>query len=69
MVDETQYTQHMQATDRPRLVLADDNALMRSTLRSLLQNEFEIVGMAADAVEAVGLVEALARYRDRHPVD
>lgn len=46
-----------------RLVIADDEALIRQGLRMVLENdaEIEIVGEAADGVEAIALV------RDRRP--
>jgi DNA-binding NarL/FixJ family response regulator len=48
-------------TNRPRLVVADDEALVRSVLCAQLEYEFECVGTAADAEEAIALVEAHRR--------
>jgi DNA-binding NarL/FixJ family response regulator len=45
-------------TDRPRLVIADDDALVRSMVAAQLEEEFECVGAAADAAGAVELVLA-----------
>lgn len=44
-----------------RILLADDHAVMRSGLRSLLQQQgdFEVVGEAGDGREAVALAESL----------
>jgi two-component system, response regulator PdtaR len=45
---------------RPRLVVADDHELLRSALVALLdQAGFDVVGQAADGVDAVALVKAL----------
>jgi len=45
---------------RPRVLLAEDNAAMRRTLRELLEDEgLVVVGEAADGVEAVERAEAL----------
>ena len=45
---------------RPRVLLAEDNAAMRRTLRELLEDEgLVVVGEAADGVEAVEQAEAL----------
>ncbi len=47
---------------RTRIVLADDHALLRQGLRSLLSAiaDFEVVGEAADGREALKLIRALA---------
>ena len=48
--------------DAPRVVIADDDVLLREGLASLLQREgFEVVGQAGDAEELLGLVH------DRRP--
>ncbi len=44
--------------DRPRLMIADDNPVIRSTLGMSLSNGFEVVGVAADSEEAVELARA-----------
>jgi DNA-binding NarL/FixJ family response regulator len=58
MALETTYEQQIAVTNRPRLVVADDEALVRSMLCAQLEHEFECVGAAADAEEAIALVEA-----------
>jgi len=45
---------------RPRLIIADDEPLTRSVLWTLLQHDFDCVGVAADATGAVELARALA---------
>jgi len=40
---------------RPRLIIADDNAAIRSALSMSLDRAFEIVGVAADCEQAVEL--------------
>lgn len=49
--------------DRPpiRIVIADDDALVRAGLRMVLdlQSDFEVVGEAGDGVEAIALAESL----------
>ena len=44
--------------NRPRLVFADDDPLVRSVLARQLGNAFDCVGAAADADEAIALVVA-----------
>lgn len=44
---------------RPRVLLADDHQIMAEGLRSLLEPEFELVGIVTDGREAVAAVEAL----------
>ena len=45
--------------DAPRVVIADDDVLLREGLASLLQREgFEVVGQAGDAEELLTLVDA-----------
>lgn len=46
------------ANARPRLLIADDNPMIRSTLGMSLSGEFEVVGVAADSEEAVELARA-----------
>src|SRR4051794_40558843 len=45
-----------------RIVIADDDALVRAGLRMLLdvQPDFEVVGEANDGIEAIAMVDALA---------
>ncbi len=43
---------------RPRLLIADDDPVVQSVLGASLQEEFEIVGVAADSTEAVELARA-----------
>jgi DNA-binding NarL/FixJ family response regulator len=43
---------------RPRLVIADDDAVVRSMLVAQLADEFECVGQAVDALEAIAVVAA-----------
>ncbi len=44
---------------RPRVLLADDHQIMAEGLRSLLEPEFELVGIVTDGREALAAVEAL----------
>lgn len=44
---------------RPRLVVADDDDLVRSMVAYQLREDFECVGAAADATEAIALAQAL----------
>jgi diguanylate cyclase (GGDEF)-like protein/PAS domain S-box-containing protein len=53
---EMSYEQQLRTTSRPQLVIADDEAFMRSMLIVQLQAEFDCVGSAADATEAIALV-------------
>jgi DNA-binding NarL/FixJ family response regulator len=47
-------------TRKPRLILADDHAMLRDGLRSILNEQgFDVVGEAADGHEAVRLSETL----------
>lgn len=43
------------AIRRPRLMIADDDPLVGSLLGTLLNGEFELVGMASDSLAAVEL--------------
>jgi two-component system nitrate/nitrite response regulator NarL len=43
---------------RPRLIIADDDPVVRSALGSQLAGDFEIVGSASTAAEAAELAEA-----------
>lgn len=56
MIDELTYEQQIAITNRPRLVIADDDPFVRSMLTAQLQHEFECVGAAADADEATAAV-------------
>ena len=51
-------TQSYEGTRRPRLLIADDDASVRSMLTLWLEGEFEIVGAAADAREAIAIAGA-----------
>jgi DNA-binding NarL/FixJ family response regulator len=44
---------------RPRILLADDHQIVAEGLRSLLEPEFELVGIATDGREAIAAIEAL----------
>ena len=46
--------------NRPRIVLADDHAILLEGLRELLSSDFEIVGAVGDGRALVEAVEALA---------
>jgi CheY-like chemotaxis protein len=46
------------ANDRPRLMIADDNPVIRSMLGMSLSGGFEVVGAAADSEEAIELARA-----------
>jgi DNA-binding NarL/FixJ family response regulator len=39
--------------DRPRLLIADDDPVVRSVLSAQLDHDFEVIGAACDASEAV----------------
>lgn len=41
----------------PRLLIADDDLFVQSTLCAQLENEFEVVGLAANADQAIELAE------------
>jgi DNA-binding NarL/FixJ family response regulator len=43
----------------PRLLIADDDAVIRSVLEMSLSSDFEIVGVAADADEAIELAHTM----------
>ena len=47
------------ALDRIRVLLADDNSQIRERARSLLENEFEVIGAVANGQEALVQVEKL----------
>ena len=57
-MDETE----MSRTERIRVMVVDDHPIMRSGLRDALEavGDFEVVGLAADGAEAVGLAPSLA---------
>ena len=42
---------------RPSLLIADDDAVVRSALGSQLEGDFNVVAVAADATEAIELAE------------
>jgi DNA-binding NarL/FixJ family response regulator len=44
---------------RPRVVVADDDEIVRTVLSAQLAEDFECVGAAADATQAIALVTAL----------
>ena len=58
MADVMTFERRAPGTVRPRLVVADDDAFVRSLLTAQLDYGFECVGAAADADEAVALVAA-----------
>jgi CheY-like chemotaxis protein len=43
------------AAHRPRLLIADDDPVIRAMLASSLGDEFEVVGVASDGEQAVEL--------------
>jgi DNA-binding NarL/FixJ family response regulator len=45
---------------KSRIVIVDDHALFRASLRALLQHDFEVVGEAANGAEAIRVVGRLA---------
>ena len=47
-----------EAADKPRLLIADDDTVVRSALAQQLAGHFELVGAARDAAEAVELAAA-----------
>ena len=53
-------------TERIRILIADDHAVVRHGLRALIATEpdLELVGEAADGVEAVELTARLQSRRD-----
>ena len=52
----------MSSTERIRVMLADDHPIMRDGLRDALEGEgdFEVVGSAADGIEAVSMAQSVA---------
>ena len=52
----------MSSKERIRVMLADDHPIMRDGLRDALESEgdFEVVGVAADGVEAVSMAQSVA---------
>jgi DNA-binding NarL/FixJ family response regulator len=44
---------------RIRVVLADDHKMILAVVRSLLENEFEVVAQVTDGIQAVAAVLAL----------
>jgi DNA-binding NarL/FixJ family response regulator len=52
----------LQSMKPTRIVLADDHAVMRASIRRLLENapDFEVVGEASNGVEAIHSVNSLA---------
>ena len=47
----------MESSGRPRLLIADDDAVVRSTLSAQLGNDFEIVAVADGTEQAIALAE------------
>jgi DNA-binding NarL/FixJ family response regulator len=45
------------APQRRRLIVVDDDPVVRSMLNMLLSSDFELVGVAADSVEAIELAK------------
>jgi DNA-binding NarL/FixJ family response regulator len=58
LIDGTTYDERMAAGEHPRLLIADDDAIVRSLLSMQVAAEFECVGAAADSDEAIELAEA-----------
>jgi DNA-binding NarL/FixJ family response regulator len=58
MTSDNLLTSIAPANDRPRVMIADDNPMIRSTLGMSLSSGFEVVGVAADGEEAIELARA-----------
>jgi DNA-binding NarL/FixJ family response regulator len=58
MTSDNLLTSIAPANDRPRVMIADDNPMIRSTLGMSLSSVFEVVGVAADGEEAIELARA-----------
>ena len=52
---------------RPRVLLADDHALLLGALETLLQNECDIVGKGSDGRELVAEALRLKRQAEKNP--
>jgi DNA-binding NarL/FixJ family response regulator len=48
-------TSHANTSSRPRLIIADDDPVVRSTLDMSLGNAFDVVGVVSDSDEAIKL--------------
>jgi two-component system, NarL family, nitrate/nitrite response regulator NarL len=59
MTTTTSQKQPASTASRQRLVIADDDELVRSMVAHQLRDDFECVGAAADATEAIALAMAL----------
>jgi DNA-binding NarL/FixJ family response regulator len=59
MATETAREQKSPPPRRPRLVIADDDEVVRSMVAYQLREDFECVGSAADATEAIALTTVL----------
>jgi DNA-binding NarL/FixJ family response regulator len=46
-------------TRKPRLIVADDEAAILQEITDLLEEEFEVVGIATDAIDLLKLAQAL----------
>jgi DNA-binding NarL/FixJ family response regulator len=57
MVNNDRYDEWALSSARPRVVLADDDPVVHSTVGSQLLHAFDCVGSARDAEEAISLVE------------
>jgi DNA-binding NarL/FixJ family response regulator len=45
------------APNRPSLMIADDDAVVRTVIATQLRERFEVVGFASDAAEAISIAE------------
>ena len=57
MIGNERHTAPAPSLDRPRVVLADDDPVVHSTIGAQLASAFECIGVARDADEAITLVE------------
>ena len=60
-MNSSQEETEMSSTERIKVMLADDHPIMRGGLRDALESEgdFEVVGVAADGVEAVAMAQSV----------
>ena len=59
MTAKTSQKQPAPTASRQRLIIADDDEIVRSMVAHQLRDDFECVGAAADATEAIALAVAL----------
>ncbi len=59
MINHESYDPLSPSSHQPRVVLADDDPVVHSTIGAQLAPRFECVGVAQDANEAISLVETL----------